>query len=419
MQIKRTILTCCALIVVTLLFAQNNTSSPYTRYGLGLLETNTFGRGQAMGGSGFALRSNYTTNPSNPASFSAIDTLSQIFEFGFSGQISRFDTKTAHQYNNDVNFNYVAMAFPLSKHMGLSLGLKPFSNVGYNYYVEEDMENIGLSTSSYEGEGGISNAFIGISGKVFKNLSLGLNLNYYFGSIKHIRNASFDDASISSITSTENISVSSVQPIYGLQYLIPLNDKNSITLGGVYKQKTSLNAKQDIASYKGVYAGQRISYSLYEIEDNPVKFDVPESFGAGISYEIKNKLTATVEFENELWSKANYYNTTDTLADRLRISGGVEFIPNYIDRSYFKRVKYRMGGYYSNSYLAGLGEELYNFGMTFGFGLPLRYEKTNFNISFDIGQLKSSAGSLINETYGKVTINFSFNDYWFFRRKIE
>ncbi|MFB6319067.1 hypothetical protein [Saccharicrinis sp. FJH54] len=418
MRIKLLFFTFCALTFVTVLNAQNSTSSPYTRYGLGLLETNTFGRGQSMGKSGIALRSNKTINPSNPAAFSAIDTLSQIFEFAFSGQISQFKSGTQTQFNNDVNFSYLGMAFPISKYIGVSLGARPMSNVGYNYFIQQDLQDIGITQSTYEGSGGVTNAFAGISARFFNHLSLGVNLEYLFGAVSHNRIVEFpNNPEYSTFYSYEKLYVNAVHPVFGLQFVLPVNETHSLTLGGTYEFKTSLNARQDLISQKDFASITKITIASNIGQD--IGMEMPEAYGIGAAYEVKNKLTVTGEYALQKWSESEFYNVTDTLGNKTRISAGLEYIPNFIDRNYFKRVEYRLGGFYSTNYITGLGEDLYNFGMTFGLGLPLRYEKTRFNIAFELGQMKSSGGSLISESYGKVTINFSFNDYWFFRRKLE
>ena len=57
-------------------------SSPYSRYGLGDLQSSAFGRATAMGGAGIASRYNLQINSANPASYTAIDSLNFLFEFG-------------------------------------------------------------------------------------------------------------------------------------------------------------------------------------------------------------------------------------------------------------------------------------------------------------------------------------------------
>ena len=58
--------------------AQNNTNSPYTRYGYGQLQDQGFSVSQSMGGISYGLRSNATINPGNPASYSAIDSTREL-----------------------------------------------------------------------------------------------------------------------------------------------------------------------------------------------------------------------------------------------------------------------------------------------------------------------------------------------------
>jgi len=64
------------------LSAQNNTSSPYSGLGIGELEMSSGGRNTAMGQTGIGLRSNLFMNTANPASLTAIDPQSFLFDIG-------------------------------------------------------------------------------------------------------------------------------------------------------------------------------------------------------------------------------------------------------------------------------------------------------------------------------------------------
>ena len=59
--------------------AQNNTNSPYTRYGYGQLAEQGSGNSRAMGGIAYGLRDRYQINFANPASYTAVDSLTFIF----------------------------------------------------------------------------------------------------------------------------------------------------------------------------------------------------------------------------------------------------------------------------------------------------------------------------------------------------
>ncbi len=63
-------------------YGYNNTNSPYTRYGLGQLAPQRPGNSSGMGGVAYALRNGINVNFTNPASYTAIDSLTFIFDGG-------------------------------------------------------------------------------------------------------------------------------------------------------------------------------------------------------------------------------------------------------------------------------------------------------------------------------------------------
>ncbi|MBR6539358.1 MAG: hypothetical protein IKT76_05840, partial [Bacteroides sp.] len=70
--------------------AQNNTNSPYTRYGFGQLTDPGSGNSKAMGGVAYGLRDKSQVNFANPASYSAVDSLTFIFDGGLALQNTNF-----------------------------------------------------------------------------------------------------------------------------------------------------------------------------------------------------------------------------------------------------------------------------------------------------------------------------------------
>lgn len=58
--------------------AQNNTNSPYTRYGYGHLADQGSSNSKAMGGVAYGLRDGTQVNFANPASYTAVDSLTFI-----------------------------------------------------------------------------------------------------------------------------------------------------------------------------------------------------------------------------------------------------------------------------------------------------------------------------------------------------
>ena len=96
---------------------------------------------------------------------------------------------------------------------------------------------------------------------------------------------------------------------------------------------------------------------------------------------------------------------------------------------YYQAIKYRFGGYYSDSYIknfeyysdltsANKIGNIRNVGLTFGIGLPLRGQRSEMNLSFEAGKLLLPSASMIHENYYKLSLGITFNETWFFKRKL-
>lgn len=121
--------TLCALLLMAfagVTVAQNNTNSPYTRYGYGDLVNQNFGNSKAMGGIAFGLRDGSQINPLNPASYTAIDSLTFLFEGGASLQNSNISDGSVKLNVKNSSFDYIAMQFRLHRRVAMSIGLLPF-----------------------------------------------------------------------------------------------------------------------------------------------------------------------------------------------------------------------------------------------------------------------------------------------------
>ena len=164
----------------------STTLSPYSQYGLGALSDQSLGFNRGMGGVAYGLRNGKYINMQNPASYSAVDSLTMLFDVGVTGQISNFKEGGKSLNTKTGNFDYAVASFRLLRHVGLALGVVPYSNIGYSY---THTNTIGASTDgamtkatqSYEGDGGFSQFFLGAGWQMTKNLSIGVNVSYFWG----------------------------------------------------------------------------------------------------------------------------------------------------------------------------------------------------------------------------------------------
>ncbi|HQI46461.1 MAG TPA: hypothetical protein PLC59_10425, partial [Bacteroidales bacterium] len=112
-------------------FSQTRISSPYSRYGLGDLQNAKYIGNLAMGGIGIAFRQPSSVNYSNPASYTVFDTNAFVLETGINSQTVKLSTNNQNQRSNYTSLSHLAFGFPVTKWWGSSIGLLPYSHVGY------------------------------------------------------------------------------------------------------------------------------------------------------------------------------------------------------------------------------------------------------------------------------------------------
>lgn len=422
-----------------LLIAQSSssTSSPYSRYGVGTLGGYSLGRSEAMGGIGIGLRYPFQINSGNPASYTSLDSLSFLTEFGANSRHTQYETGTTKNGSNDVNFDYLAFSFPIKKWWGTAFGVMPFAQKGYNVNLLNTSGNV-TSSSMFTGSGALSRVFIGNAFKIGKNLSVGFNTWYMFGTLLDQTYVYFpSDANAYDYLSTKSLNVHNFGVTTGLQYHFKNKKKNTWTIGLVLEPKQKLGMTYTDFEERSLFRGSSTQTAIIDTLKNvtsPVhKVTIPLSYGIGFSYSLKDRLIIGADYYYQKWSQAgaeNYFldqldenNSTPAgslLTNRSRYSVGFEWTPNENSiTSYLKRSHYRGGLFYDKSYLVLNNKQIDGYGITFGFGLPFPRQRSTFNLSTEIGRLGSTDNNLVTEKYLKFTLHILMYDRWFMKRKLD
>jgi hypothetical protein len=368
-------------------FAQNNnTSSPYSRFGLGDLNHYGYGRSSAMGGATLGSRHSSQMNSANPASYTSNDSLSFIYNFGVDGTFSNYKSNSGTRKTNDVNFRYFSLTWPVTKWFGAGMGLQPFSDMGYEVGFADTLSGIGNSYQRYAGDGTTSKAFFGAAITPIKGLSIGANLNYIFGKLSKNTNLEFADPTVFSTLKTESTRLRDFTLTYGLQYDMQLKENKYLTLGITFEKQSDFTVLYQSLTYTG--AAGTISNkvnSTYEVEAKNI-LKMPTTIGIGLSYNHINKLEINADYYHAAWSKSTFLGKVDELiTDQERISAGFEYIPDATSiRSYMKRVRYRAGVHHENSYLMFNNNQINEIGISFGVGLPYPKSKSTANLAFEL-----------------------------------
>ncbi len=410
------------LMLPTILFSQITTYSPYSRFGLGNMVHQGSARNFAMGGIGLALRDDNLINPLNPASYSEQDTLSFLFDAGLNGNHKIMRSNTQRMALNNSGLNHILMGFPITRWFKSSIGLLPYSRVGYNIVEFDLVPNIGIIDYAYEGAGGLNKVLWGNAVKLNRYVSVGINASYLFGSLTQSRTVDFpSDGNIFSTVNRRRVIINDFYFTYGLQVNIPLQNNLKLTGGVIFEPKTKASA------YNDMFLENILRFGTTMVRDTAMNVtgekgyvNLPSNFGVGLSLRNSNKFIIGADFYSQDWSNTMILGQTDSLTRSNSIRIGGQFQPEPDDfRNYFNRIKYRAGFYYTQTYLKIRGEQINDFGFSLGLGLPFRNTKTTFNFAIEYGQKGTLAQNLIKENH--LTFNFSLSlyDFWFFKRRIE
>lgn len=413
-MIKKTIFFTLLLFSV-LVNAQENTSSPYSFFGVGLSKFNGTAENRAMGGMSIASDSIHI-NLQNPAGYGKLGLTT--YALGGSHSTVNLESSNSSDKASSTTFDYLAMAFPAGK-LGFGLGVIPYTSVGY------ELEDItGESSSRFTGSGGLNKLFLAAGYEVTKELRVGVEGSYNFGNIKN-KNLLFQNGLQFGTRETNRTDLSGFKVNFGAQYEKLLESGLQVTGSVSFSPTAKIDAENErqLATLLLNSDNDEIITDLrdLEVEDSeltlPSELKVgggigqPRKWFAGMEYGKKSSSDFTnrsFELNNVVYKDANSYKL------------GGYYIPNYNDiTSYFKRIVYRAGVRYEETGLNINNEDVNEFGISFGVGLPAGNFLTNVNLGVEYGQRGTTSNNLVQEQFVNVFLSLSLNDKWFVRRRFD
>ena len=430
LSMKRTVICSIALGFVSVAaMAQSGTNSPYSQYGIGILSDQSQGFNRGMNGLALGLRYGNQVNSLNPASYSAIDSLSMIFDVGLSGQITNFKEGNISRNAKNADFEYAVAAFRAFPKVGISVGLIPYTNIGYSY---ANSSRVGTSetttTETHSGSGGIHQAYIGVGWNVFGGLSVGANFSYLWGSYDKTVSISSSDSYVNTMQRTYSANVSNYKLDFGLQWQQKVAKADWLTLGATVGIGHKLNADPQVTTTTS-NSQTGVSYDSTFTVGNGLA--VPMTYGVGLAWTHSDRLTIGVDYTLQQWGSVDipetdaatgdYVLRSGLLKDRHKFTLGGEWVPNPTSLRFFDRVRYRIGASYATPYIKINGMDgPKEYSVSAGFGIPITnsWENRSFlNIS---GQwVRSESKAFVTENMFRINIGITFNERWFMKWKVE
>lgn len=450
-------ITSLSLLLSFSVFSQETSYSPFSRFGIGELNSSFFNKQFSMGGANTALYDNFNINHGNPASYSLISE--PAFELGLLSNWTRFENSEENVSGNLTRINHVALGLPMNKNkMGLAFGLIPVSRIGYEISSTDSVQDLSVTQQNF-GSGGINSLFIGLGrkfnlkvdsvryGKSKKvnavyahSLSLGFNFKYLFGNRINVSRKVFEPGLGFVNTQRSDIdNISDVTLDFGLLASTWLKKKKNqddssirLNFGAQFAPSTKLSTERSFIAESFVTAnGVEFNVdSIFSNIDNEGYLDLPSSISLGVSFDlitkkiktIKNKMDSTfrkkkvnprkitfaLDYKSRSWSdySENFIEeeTFSELVTSQRLSFGMEYMPNmnlsfrganFQKGDYLRGINYRIGAFNQSGYLNLGDEELSETGINFGVGLPLvKGRRKLISSELSLGVQVSQRGSI-------------------------
>ncbi len=411
-------------------FSVKGQNLPYSRYGLGTLFDPEFTNLRGWGGLSAAYHSPFSINFANPASYSDLKLTTLDAAFFISGLHLR--TPDTSVVFSDGTISNLALGFPLIKNKaGLSLGLSPFSRVGYSITSENDSSELfGRSFNLFQGQGGLYRFYVG-GGYKYKQLAVGMNVSYLFGSINYTDILAFPESTNAFNTRRqETRQLGDFLIDAGVQYRISLEKSKTyfLDLGVNGSLETEIKANRDLIYERFTYtddAGNSTSTinpkdTIYSNLDEEGVVTLPGTFSAGAIFSKQYHYSIGINYKYTMWSQYQSFGEADETANTWKLAIGGELIPDSKSyQQYWKVMAYRLGMSMGRNYVELNEVQLRQLSVSFGVGMPLRRSFSQISLAGEwigIGTLKENpvAGSVF-----KLTAGFTFNDKWFQKRRFD
>lgn len=396
--------------------AQQRTSSPYSFFGLGQQTFKGTVENRSMGGIR-TYSDSIHVNLRNPAAYGNLRLTT--YTVGAAHTETWAATDTENETYDNTTIEYISIGVPVSSKAGFGIGLVPIKSVGYQ---------IGsISTERYtnfNGEGSINRAYFGFGYQPLPGLNIGGEVRYNFGEESNSSSVLLSNVQFGTNEVNET-DFSGVSYNFGLHYTKLLNNKYEFQASATYSPESNITGDNLRVLSTFILTGISTETIVQprEIDTPRERFRLPSELSLGIGYGERLKWFAAAEYSLQGTSSITsrtFSPAAVTFTDAASYRVGGYFIPNYNSISnYWSRATYRTGFRFEETGLNINGQDITEFGMSFGMGLPVGQTSafSNLNLGFEYGQRGTTTNGLIKEDFFTISLGLSLNDKWFQKRK--
>jgi hypothetical protein len=190
-----------------------------------------------------------------------------------------------------------------------------------------------------------------------------------------------------------------------------------VRVGGTFDPGFGLNGTQVIR-----YTNSSI-FDTLSLDTGKVR--LPSKLGFGFSISRPNHWMVAADVTLQDWAQFSYFGEANTLGKSLGIHAGGEWTPEILSPKYLRKISYRLGGYYNQSFLTIAGQPINEVGVTAGIGLPIGFYNpigqsySRINMGVSLSRRGTLEANLLQEMTMQFRLGVNLNDLWFIKRRVD
>lgn len=393
--------------------------SGYSRYGLGDIRYFSTSRAMAMGGASIAVLSTHSIDRNNPAGWTKI--LNTRFSAGALYEGYSTTDGINSTFLSGMIFNGFMFAIPVDNEKGITIagGFTPLSRINYNIVSPVSLGQYEY-TLRYRGDGGLSQAHLGISANPHQNIHIGTKILYYLGRVQHnveqkFASSQYTTSEVSRTTQLRGVGFTFGTIYSGLRDLFSLHSTSALNIGAVLTTTSYLNTTNErLFNYT---VGSTIIRDTTILPDGTLR--LPFAIGVGLSF-LSDRILLAGDLYYQNWSRYTVNGFEDSnIRNSYRVSAGGELLPRRdASSTLLQRTAYRLGLFYHATYYKILNEPINELGLTGGIGLPL-FGDTQLNIGVEYAFRGTTNQQLQKDKILRISFTLSGAELWFVRPQEE
>ena len=404
------------MLLFTYSITSAQSSSVYSRYGIGDLEFGYSAKMIGIGDLGVTQLDPDHLVVTNPASWSALTRTRIEFSFGYKGVL--ISDANQSNYTSETDFKGFTIGFPVSREYGVGVvaGLVPYSRVSYkaveNFPSSDEV--IPSYKVSYEGKGGLSKLFIGSSFMIPFGFSAGITLDYFFGTQNYFSSIEFENSRNFINTNYENtrrstgIGTTAGIISSNLARDFNLSMFNDLRFGLSFNYFGKLNT-DTLLTATSLFLVDTISTASTETK-------IPFRINSGISFAFDESYNISLDYMFQPMTDYTFNYQNDThLRDAAKYSAAIEYRPKKsVGMTTWEQISWRFGLSYEQTQYTFNGQGINQVSTFAGLSYPLGVDNT-IDLAIQYTNRGKSENNLLNENAIRIFLGLSFGELWFLR----